>query len=134
MTKRYKMMAYILSSGLWDAWGVISLEQILDRKHEKLERDLKLWQDAYDDQFKRYPYEFDWDEFNQQGKDLARRIETLLMPGEKIYYEPSDDREFFKHDDCDVSMVRSNLPREQSLRERKLAVLNESIVSLDCRV
>jgi hypothetical protein len=134
MTKRYKMMAYILSSGLWDAWGVIRLEQMLGQRHEELERDLKRWQDAYDDQFKLYPYDFNWNEFNRQGIDLASRIGAMLMPGDRIYYEPSDDREFFKHDDCDVTLYCNGIPREQSLRERKLEVLSESVVGVDCRV
>jgi hypothetical protein len=127
MMKRYKVMAYILSSGLWDSWGNITLERMLDQKNDELERDLKRWQDAYDDQFKSHPYDFDWDGFNRQGEELTARIEAMLMPGEKIYYEPSDDREFFKHNDCDVTLYSNDLPREQSLRERKLAVLSESV-------
>lgn len=69
------------------------------------------------------PMDFDWDEFTRQGEGLTARIEDKLMQGYSIYYEPSDDREFFKHDDCDVTMFRSDLSREQALRERKLAVV-----------
>ena len=132
MTKRYKMVAHILSSGLWDSWGNVTLQQMQGERDEALDRDLQRWQDAYDDQFKCYPYDFDWGEFNRQGEEFTARIAEKLMPGYSIYYEPSDDREFFKHDDCDVTMFRSGLPREQAPRERKLAVLSESIVPLDC--
>lgn len=130
MAKRYKVMAYILSTGLWDAWGNISLLQVLGRRDAVLERDLKHWQDTYDDQFKSHPYDFDWDEFNRQGQELTARIGAKLLPGYAIYYEPSDDREFFQNDDCDVSMFQSAPMREHALRERKLEVQSESIAPL----
>lgn len=56
MTKRYKMVAHILSSGLWDSWGNVTLQQMQGERDEALDRDLQRWQDAYDDHFKCYPY------------------------------------------------------------------------------
>ena len=130
MLKRYKVMAYMLSSGLWDAGGRVALTQILGKRDAVLERDLQHWQDAYDDQFKSYPYDFDWDEFNRQGQELTARIGAKLLPGYSIYYESSDDREFFRNDDCAVTRVQSGLSREQLLRERNREVQSESISPL----
>jgi hypothetical protein len=120
-------MAYILSSGLWDALGTITLEQLLGQRDMELERDLKQWQEAYDDQFKCYPYDFDWDTFNEQGRSLTERIRAKLIPGNQIYYEPSDDREFFKFEECDATLLSSSMPREHCLRKRKFEVLSNSV-------
>ena len=47
-------------------------------------------------QLNRLGYDFDWEEFNRQGEEFTARIADKLMPGYSIYYEPSDDREFFQ--------------------------------------
>ncbi len=120
-------MAYILSTGLWDSLGNIALEQLLGQRDPALERDLKQWQEAYDDQFKCYPYDFDWDQFNEQGQKLTERIRAKLKPGDQIYYEPSDDREFFKFEECDATLFCSSMPREHALRKRKFEVLSNSV-------
>lgn len=98
--KRYKVMAYIQSSGLWKAFGSIALYQILVSRDQALENDLTEWQALYDSQFKQHPYKFDWDLFNEEGRSLTERIRAKLPPGADVYYEPSDDREFFSPDEC----------------------------------
>ena len=47
MTKRYKVMAYIKSTGLWDAFSSISLDAILDCKNTDLDADLRHWHACY---------------------------------------------------------------------------------------
>jgi hypothetical protein len=98
--KKYKVMAYVLSSGLWDAFKHITLDKILGHKDEELEQDLAQWHSLYDDQFKKYPHDFDWDLFNEIGRSLTERIQEKLPPDHDAYYEPSDDREFFSADEC----------------------------------
>ena len=127
--KRFKVMAYVLSSGLWDAFGHIALDCALGFKDGELEKDLREWHQLYDDQFKRYPYDFDWARFNEMGVELTARIKEKLPPGPDIYYEPSDDREFFSPDDCENTHVPGNgSERELSLRERKRSLLYTGVV------
>ena len=52
--KEYKLMAYILSTGLWDPFGNITLEAVLGYNDEKLENELTEWQMLYENQFKRH--------------------------------------------------------------------------------
>lgn len=126
--KRYKVMAYVLSSGLWDAFGSITLENILGVKDEELESELAQWQALYDSQFKCHSYEFDWDMFNEHGKSLTERIRAKLPPHTDVYYEPSDDREFFSPDECngtrDCVDKRMN---EMALREKKRTLIHMGI-------
>ena len=119
--KRFKLMAYILSTGLWDGYGCVSLEQVLAVRDAALEADLKAWQSDYDEQFMRCPHQFDWSAFNTRGQDLADRIQAKLPAGSSIHYEPSDDRDFFSTD----QLHPENGPRfgEMSLRERKRVLL-----------
>ena len=119
MHKTYKVMAYVLSSGLWDAFGEISLEQVIDCRDEKLEQDLARWQADYNKQFKRHPYEFDWDQFNETGEQLTTRIREKLPPDMGVYYEPSDDREFFSADNYIWDPSRNDSFDEHALREKK---------------
>jgi len=123
--KKYKVMAYIMSSGLWDAFGAISLDQLLGSQDEELASRLQNWQDMYDDQFKKYPYDFDWNRFNEIGEELTRNIREKLPDDATIVYEPSDDREFFTPVDCDpsCSTAPSKKDRELDLREKKRSLL-----------
>lgn len=127
--KKYKVMAYIMSSGLWDAFGSIDLESMLGSRDEDLSAALKSWQAMYDDQFRKHAYSFDWTEFNRMGEELTRRIRERLPHDAKISYEPSDDREFFNPEDCrpDCTAVPSQQAREMDLRERKRSLLYENI-------
>jgi hypothetical protein len=123
--KKYKVMAYILSSGLWDAFGHIELDKLLGFPDEELERDLKNWHTTYDAQFKNYPYDFDWKRFNELGEKLTCRIKSKLPPGEDIYYEPSDDREFFSSDECPGSADAGDARvSELMLREKKRTLIH----------
>jgi len=124
MHKTYKVMAYVLSSGLWDAFGHISLEQVLGCRDEVLEQDIARWQAAYDQQFKRCPYEFDWDGFNRIGEELTSRIRDQLPPGAKVYYEPSDDREFFQPEQCTRGSISKSGFDEAALREKKRTLIH----------
>lgn len=122
--KKIKVMAYIMSSGLWDGLGPISLEKLIGVTDDELERDLTRWHASYDDQFKRYPHDFDWDSFNRVGEELTGRIKAHLAPDTEIIYEPSDDREFFARQDCSrTRLPRSAHDRELSLRQRKQSLL-----------
>ena len=124
MPKTYKVMAYVLSSGLWDAFGDISLEQVLGFRDEDLEQDLARWQAAYNRQFKRHPHEFDWDRFNETGELLTARIREKLPPDTRVYYEPSDDREFFSPDNCIWDPARKDSFNEHALREKKRTLIH----------
>jgi hypothetical protein len=122
--KQYKVMAYILSTGLWDAFGPITLESVLGHEDPVLADALKQWQDSYDDQFKAYPYAFDWKEFNETGEKIANRIRAKLPADAEVCYEPSDDREFFLPRDCfsgETAVDRER--RECDLRARKRSML-----------
>lgn len=127
--KKFKVMAYIMSSGLWDAFGSISLEQLLGFRDEKLAVRLQDWQDMYDDQFKRNPYSFDWKRFNEIGEELTRCLKEKLPEQAEIVYEPSDDRDFFSPEDCKAvhGIVTSLNDREIDLRERKRALLYDHV-------
>jgi len=118
--KMYKVMAYVLSSGIWDAIGHVKLRDLPGLEDGELERELEDWQSRYDAQFQRCPYEFDWDAFNAEGMLLTERIRAKLPPHSEIYYEPSDDREFFSPNDC---FPQCGSPEESmgefTLRERK---------------
>lgn len=125
--KKIKVMAYVMSSGLWDSLGPVSLEKTLGFKDPELENDLNTWHASYDDQFKRYPYDFDWAAFNKTGKELTARIKVHLPPDVQIVYEPSDDREFFSEEDCKYSHSHAcTRQRELSLRERKRSLLYQT--------
>jgi hypothetical protein len=126
--KHYKMMAYILSTGLWDAFGPITLDKILGYSDPLLEEALQQWQDCYNAQFKTCPYEFDWTLFNKTGKKIADRIRAKLPVDEEICYEASDDREFFLPEDCCHGPLAVNdTMRECDLRARKRAMLYSPI-------
>ena len=122
--KQYKVMAYILSTGLWDAFGPITLDKVLGQDDPLLADALKQWQDCYNEQFKAYPYEFDWKRFNETGEKIAGRIRDGLSDGAEICYEASDDREFFLPEDCSPGEGASggNM-HECDLRARKRAML-----------
>jgi len=128
--KRYKVMAYILSSGLWDALGSITPEQMLGFRDEALERDLAAWQARYNAQFRRHSYEFDWERFNAEGEALTERIRALLPHNTAVYYEPSDDREFFTPEQC-VKDGDSADPQlnEMALREKKRTLLHIGLMA-----
>lgn len=120
--KRYKVMAYILSSGIWDTFGSVSLETVLGSADSDLEKSLREWQSSYDDQFKHCPYSFNWDRFNELGEKLTRRIRDKLPSHAEIYYEPSDDREFFSLEDCcdqPLGDASTGFGRKNDLLERK---------------
>lgn len=123
--RKYKVMAYIMSSGLWDAFGAISLDRLLGFHDEELAERLQQWQDMYDNQFKKTPYDFDWKRFNEIGEELTRRIQEKLPEEADIVYEPSDDREFFSPEDCvpSYTSVPSKKDRELELREKKRSLL-----------
>lgn len=122
--KRYKVMAYVLSSGLWDSFGSISLESVLGVKDAELESELVEWQGLYDRQFKHHPYEFDWNLFNEIGRSLTERIREKLPPHTDVYYEPSDDREFFSPDECNRSAdTKGNRLDDVALREAKRSLV-----------
>ena len=123
--KEYKVMAYVLSSGLWDAFGSIRLSEILGYRDEDLENDLAEWQALYDHQFKSHPYEFDWDLFNQMGRSLTERIKEKLPQGHHVSYEPSDDREFFLPEECSpMACPDHKQSNEIILREKKRSLLH----------
>lgn len=122
--KRYKVMAYLLSSGLWNASGPVELETILGHSDAELEAELKNWQTEYDNQFRRFPYRFDWERFNRTGEELTERIRKKLPAGTDIFYEPSDDREFFSPDECCNSELPESAPERLGiLQERKRALM-----------
>ena len=122
--KQYKVMAYILSTGLWDAFGPIAMDKVLGHDDPLLADALKQWQDSYNDQFKAYPYEFDWKQFNEAGEKIAERIRAKLSDDAEICYEPSDDREFFLREDCcPGERAADENMRECDLRARKRAML-----------
>ena len=75
---------------------------------EKLEKALLGWQAFYDVQFMRYPFNFDWDDFNQEGRELAKRIQASAKAAIEVYYADSDDREFFYSDNCSLEEVTRN--------------------------
>lgn len=118
--KHYKVMAYAKSTGLWDTFTDIALDTLLGQNNSDLEAALKHWHDAYDDQFKQYPFDFDWQRFNAIGTELTKRIQSRLPPGSTVYYEPSDDREFFNREDCfDFGADIPSSERTSMLRARK---------------
>lgn len=126
--KRYKVMAYVLSTGLWDSFGSITLETMLGVKDEELESELAQWQALYDSQFKRHSYEFDWDLFNEMGRALTKRIGEKLPPHTDAYYEPSDDREFFSPDECNgAGNCGDERMNEMALREQKRTLIHMGI-------
>lgn len=131
--KKYRVMAYILSSGLWDALGPISLESLLGFKDEELSNALEAWQVMYDDQFRKSTYTFDWSKFNQIGEELTRKIREKLPGDVEIIYEPSDDREFFSPEDCEAADMTETAGRDReiSLRERKRALLYKHVAWSD---
>jgi len=126
--KQYKVMAYILSTGLWDAFGPITLDKVLGHEDPLLVDALKQWQDSYDDQFRAYPYEFDWNRFNETGRRIADRIRAKLPADADICYEPSDDREFFLPEDCRAGAIAMDAKmRECDLRTRKREMLYSAV-------
>jgi len=126
--KRYKVMAYILSTGLWDAFGPITLDKVLGHDDSQLEDALKQWQDSYNNQFKAYPHEFDWDQFNETGENITDCIRARLPADAEICYEPSDDREFFLPEDCCSGTIATDSKiRECDLRTRKRDMLYSAV-------
>lgn len=99
---QYKMMAFHRSSGLWNKHCQIRLKRIINQRDEALEAGLAAWQAAYDAQFRKCPYEFDWDAFNQHGRELTARILALAPRDAEVYYVESDDRDFFNPEDCEL--------------------------------
>jgi len=127
--KQYKVMAYILSTGLWDAFGPIALDKVLGHDDPLLADALMQWQDCYNNQFKAYPYEFDWQRFNETGAKIADRIRERLQDDAEICYETSDDREFFLPEDCcSGERPADGNMRECDLRARKRAMLSSSVL------
>ena len=100
MHKKYKIMAYHRSSGVWDSCKQIKLRSLIGTANKELEEKLATWQADYDAQFRRFTYEFDWDTFNQQGRELTSRIQDTIEHDLLIYYVESDDRDFFNPEDC----------------------------------
>lgn len=126
--KQYKVMAYILSTGLWDALGPITLDRVLGYEDPQLVDALKQWQQSYDDQFRAYPYEFDWERFNETGEEITDRIRARLPHDAEICYEPSDDREFFLPEDCFSGVIATDAKiRECDLRTRKREMLYSTL-------
>ena len=124
-------MAYILSTGLWDAFGPIALDRVLGHDDPLLADALKQWQDCYNDQFKTCPFEFDWTQFNETGEKIAERIRDKLSADAEICYEPSDDREFFLPEDCCTGeQAADENIRECDLRSRKRDVLASPVSSI----
>ena len=95
-------MAYHRSTGLWDKSLVIKLNRIIGHRDEALESELAAWQAVYDAQFRKSPYNFDWDAFNQQGLELTAKIQALAPGHVHIHYVESDDRDFFNPEDCQM--------------------------------
>lgn len=124
--KTFKVMAYVLSTGIWDGFGCVRLDQVIDGTDPDLEAEMNAWQAQYDRQFMRYPYDFDWDGFNHRGEELTARIQDRLPPDTVIYYEPSDDREFFTSDEYKRAEERGEQAGlyELALRERKRSLLH----------
>ena len=127
--KQYKVMAYILSTGLWDAFGPITLDKVLGHDYPALADELKQWQDCYNEQFKAYPYEFDWEKFNETGETITDRIRAKVSEDTEICYEASDDREFFLPEDCSSgSCAADGNMHECDLRARKRAMLYSPVL------
>lgn len=127
--QQYKVMAYILSTGLWDAFGPITLDKVLGSDDPLLADALQQWQDCYNEQFKAYPYEFDWKQFNETGAKITDRIRDKLTDDAEICYETSDDREFFLPGDCCYGeRAAGGNMRECDLRARKRAMLHSPAV------
>ncbi|MDF7824661.1 hypothetical protein P4B35_11605 [Pontiellaceae bacterium B12227] len=95
-----KVMAFHRSTGLWNRHIQVRLEQIIGCRDEKLETELAEWQALYDDQFRKYPYEFDWQAFNRHGRELTAKIQAMALPCTELYYVESDDRDFFNPEGC----------------------------------
>jgi hypothetical protein len=122
---KYKVMAYVLSSGIWDALGCIRLRDVLGYHDDELEQALEQWQALYDGQFRSCPYQFDWDRFNETGRSLTERIRKKLPPHSEVVYEPSDDREFFTPGECmDADGCAGQRINELALREQKRTLVH----------
>ena len=106
--KNYKEMAYYKSTGIWDRHRQTKLSQIVGDTHDELQRELEEWQAGYDDQFMKYPFDFDWAAFNQQGLRIKNMIQTVAPDCIEVYYVASDDREFLLHDSCSLEQVMYN--------------------------
>ena len=109
MQNKYKLMAFHRSTGLWDTFHQIRLCRILGRHDDELEAELAAWQEDYDNQFRRHPYDFDWAAFNRQGVGLPEKIQSGPPHGVGIYYVESDDRDFFNPEDCTGELVITDL-------------------------
>lgn len=92
MKKEIKLMAFPQSTGLWERFRQVGLNEVMRRMDGELESELVAWQAAYDDQFRKYPFSFDWDAFNGRGRELAARIQAALPDHIQIQYVESDDR------------------------------------------
>ncbi|WP_136059527.1 hypothetical protein [Pontiella sulfatireligans] len=71
-----------------------------------MEKEITDWQESYNAQFRKSPYEFDWDAFNQQGRELAGHIQFYAPEDVEIHYVESDDRDFFNPEDCETFSTR----------------------------
>lgn len=100
-------MAFHHSTGLWDRHIQIKLEQVIGRCNEALEAELEGWQAVYDEQFRKYTYEFDWESFNRRGRELTAKIQACAPANIEVHYVESDDRDFFNPEDCRVSLSRN---------------------------
>ena len=109
MTKRIKVMAYYQSTGIWSGSRQIKLSKILKSRNEALEKELWVWQAFYNAQFNKYPFDFDWDAFNQDGREIARKVQRATSANVEIYYVESDDREFYYSDSCSLEQVIHNV-------------------------
>lgn len=106
MTK-FKIMAFHHSTGLWDRHIQIKLEQVIGRSNETLAAEVEEWQAVYDDQFRKYTYEFDWETFNHRGRELTAKIQACAPANIEVYYVESDDRDFFNPEECSSSLSRN---------------------------
>ena len=108
MSKLIKVMAYYQSTGIWSGSRQIKLSRILKSRNEALEKELSVWQAFYDAQFNKYPFDFNWDAFNQDGRDITRKIQRAASANVEIYYVESDDREFYYSDSCSLEQIVRN--------------------------
>ena len=95
------MMAELFASGIWDGGCGICLSEAIGYEDKHIEQKLEEWQDKYDIQFKKDTFTFDWDTFNKEGIEILELIKQKAPTRIGIYYQPVDDRQFFKEEDLD---------------------------------
>ena len=77
MKRRIKVMAYYKSTGIWAGSRQIKINKIVKNIDAELERELYVWQAFYNAQFNKYPFDFDWDAFNQDGRDIVAKVQQV---------------------------------------------------------